>query len=197
MKAGTKGFSIKKCAGCFVLALMAAAPAFAAESGHHAEPVFTDIIPYWVNFVLYVLLLVWLLKAPVSSGWEARKENIRVSVHRGRTEREAAESALREAEGAEAAVAASIKALTDQIAREAASEAAEIVREAKEKAARTKQQGADMLAAEEKAFESALKKELAEAVVRKATERLMRDMNVEKDAPLRASALRALGNLVH
>lgn len=188
------------------MAVLAAVPfiyctaAFAEEEGHgghHHAGSIADLAPYWINFLLYLGLLIVTLRKPISKAWAARIENIEASVNKGKNEREFAERALKEAKARETALLSEIKKITSQIKQESETESVEIVQDAKIRAERTKSQGKDMITAEAKAYEVSLKRALAEEVVKRATEILMREMNPEKDSRLRSSALKEIGSLVH
>ena len=57
-------------AALVALAFFIASPVLAAGSGHeHHEPSFSDLIPYWVNFILFVAIMRYLLKDAAGNFW--------------------------------------------------------------------------------------------------------------------------------
>lgn len=193
---------IRKCVGIAALtsgALLLAASSFAESPGHggHHTPSFADLTPYWVNFALYVFLMYSLLKNPVSKAWATRVETIAAQVNRGRIERDAAERLFAAATARRAGLPAEVQSLSEQIQQEGVTEASDLLKDARLRAQRVKDQGKDMVMAEGKALEVSLKKALAEEVLRKATEIIKGQMNVENDATMRAAAVRNISSLVH
>lgn len=176
---------------------MHASLAFAAEGHGGHEGSSADLIPYWANFSMFVVVMFVLLGKPVSKGWAARRESISAAVNKGKIEQAAAEKALADARSKEATIASQIQTLTAQIKKESTAEVQEVLADAKVRADRARAQGKEMVAAEQKAFEVQLKKELAEAVVNKATEMLKGKINADTDAGLRSKAVNNIGDLVH
>ncbi len=171
--------------------------AHAASGAHGHAPSFADIIPYWINFSLYVLVLFFLLRKPIAKGWNGRTEAIAAAVNKGKTEREQAEQLLAAAKSKQSSLASEIAALVAQIKNETAAETQEILKDSAERAERIKTQGKEMLAAEEKAFKSALRKELADEVLKRATDILKKDLNASSDATLRTSSMNTVGQLLN
>lgn len=180
-----------------VLGLLASTPALAATGAHHDSGHGAAIlIPYWINFTLYAALLFVLLRKPLSRGWSSRRDTIAAAVDRGRSERERAEAALRIAKEREAAVESDIRALVAQIQSETSAEMSEILKEARERAGRVIVQGRDLIAAEERALESELRRELADEVLKRAADLLKQRVDPSLDATLRASSLKNVPQLL-
>ena len=188
-----QGLAYIMCVGlCFV-----AIPSFAAETGHHAEGHAADLVPYWINFGIYIVALIFLLRNPIASAWSARIVSIEASVSKGRKDREVAQSNLDSAKQRERSKEQTIQNLTLQIEKEAELEVEEVLRDGKERAARIAQQGKEMLQAEEKALGSDLKKMLADEVVRRAEQKLKGTMTEGKDEQRRVVKSEELKILVH
>jgi F0F1-type ATP synthase membrane subunit b/b' len=73
--------------------------------GHH--PSIRDILPFWVNFVLYAALMTALLRTPLKNGWESRRNRIAEDVSSATSDMEAAEREL-----------AAVEALTKNLSQE-------------------------------------------------------------------------------
>lgn len=183
----------------FAIILLVASSASAESAGHGGghEGSPSDLIPYWINFATYIALMFLCFRKLIANGWVARKDQIATLVNKGKIERAAAEDALRAAKAKQATIQSQVQDLLTQIKREGVAEVQEILQDAKARAERARVQGEEMLAAEQKAFETALKRELAEAVVTKATEMLKGKVNADTDAGLRAKAVGNIGELVH
>lgn len=180
---------------CAVPALAIAAPHGGHEAAHHGSS--ADLIPFWINFSLYVVVLFVLVRKPIASGWASRRDGIAAAVNKGKVERDQAESALRIAKGKESMLSSDIAALLAQVKNDTKAETEEVLRDAHERASRISAQGKDLLTAEQKAFETSLRKELADEVLKRATEILKKDMNASSDAALRTSSLNTVGQLLN
>ena len=171
--------------------------AFGSESGHHEKGSFWDIRYYWVNFLIYVGGLYFILRNTVKSGWESRGSSIEAAVNKGKYDLQIAEADLREAQAKLASVDREIQTIREEIRRSTKLECDEIVADANARAARILAQGKASATAEQKALENELRRELADLVLQRATERIQREINSETDAPLRSAALSSLQGLIN
>ncbi len=74
-------------------------------AGHH--PSIHDIVPFWVNFVIYISLMTVLLRKPIKNGWASRRNRIAEEVASATADMEAAEREL-----------AAVEALTKNLSQE-------------------------------------------------------------------------------
>ena len=72
----------------FIASSIILTPSLVHGEEHPHTPVFSDTIPYWINFLMYVGLLVLVLRKPISTGWSSRREGISSAVFKGKHERE-------------------------------------------------------------------------------------------------------------
>jgi F0F1-type ATP synthase membrane subunit b/b' len=133
-------------------------------AGHH--PSIHDIVPFWVNFVIYVGVMTFLLRKPIKSGWAARRERIAEEVSSATSDMEAAEREL-------AAVEALTKNLSQEqdraradILKQGELEANAIISAAKEKAIRLASSTKDLLEGESRSAQA----QFRAALVAKAVE---------------------------
>ena len=188
--------------GCFIcagLAVFYVSDAVAAgghgEAGAHAPSIY-DLRWFWLNFVLYVGGLWWLLRAKVGAGWITRRESIAKEVADRRGELKAAAEARQIAELKLAAVAQEVTELTTTIQAETKNEKQQIVAEAELRAQRVLRQAEGTLAAELKAGEAAVQQKLADVVMRRAEELVRKNVNLENDRQKRGSVVNGIKALI-
>lgn len=118
-----------------------------ASSGAHA-PSLSDLTFYWINFVLYVALMVFLLRKPIRSGWAARTTRIQQSVSECTDQVDAAERELNAIEALTKGLATEQERVCQEIVSQANLEADDIVRSATQRATRIREQAKEMLKGE-------------------------------------------------
>jgi F0F1-type ATP synthase membrane subunit b/b' len=130
-----------------VAAFAASNFAFASAGAGHT-PSIHDIVPFWVNFVIYVVLMTVLLRNPIKNGWAARRNRIAEEVSSATADMQAAEREL-------AAVEALTKNLSQEqerarleILKQGELEADALISAANEKSARLATQAKDLLQGE-------------------------------------------------
>lgn len=168
------------------LLLIASSPAFAASGGHH-EPSITDLIPFWVNFVLFLFLLHYLLNKPARSFWKNRQVSIQDAAERGKKTMDAALERLKTAENKLQSLEAEIEKLKSSIKEEGEREKSEILRSAKERASLLENQASIASQAEKAASYELLRKELADRVMKLTEEKVLEKLTPQKDKKIRES----------
>jgi F0F1-type ATP synthase membrane subunit b/b' len=169
--------------------------AVAAASGGEGEAhkgSILDLGKFWMNFAVYVTLLVVLLKKPVKSGWNSRRARIADSVS-------SATSDLAEAERGLAAVEALTKNLVveqerarGEILSQGELEVQAIARAAVEKSARTKSQVKELLEGETRSAEAQFRSSLIAQAVELSKDRFKSgDYAARQSAYVEAAADRA------
>jgi F0F1-type ATP synthase membrane subunit b/b' len=169
--------------------------AVAAASGGEGEAhkgSILDLGKSWMNFAVYVTLLVVLLKKPVKSGWNSRRARIADSVS-------SATSDLAEAERGLAAVEALTKNLVveqerarGEILSQGELEVQAIARAAVEKSARTKSQVKELLEGETRSAEAQFRSSLIAQAVELSKDRFKSgDYAARQSAYVEAAADRA------
>lgn len=171
-------------------------PAFAAGGGdgHHAS--FVDIIPYWVNFLLYVSIMYFIFRGSAAEAWRRRRANIEASISAIEKEMAALEAKIGEARGKLASIDKDIERINTEIGREAEGESSLVLAEAERAAKRIREQGQDLIKAERRSIEASVQQELAENVIRIATEKLKAESSPQADRTRRDASLGHIGQLV-
>ncbi|GEM_PF-2935648 len=174
--------------------LFIASDLFAAGDGH-APGVSTLLLPVF-NFALYLVLMFLILKGPISTLLRARRDNLEAHIKRAAMHWDQARKQLLEVQRRFQTLDGDIKELSERIAIEAKKEGETLVADAKEHALMTIKRANEGALAERKTAENQVRAELAQAVLKLASEKLTKDMNQDTDRPLRERALdgiRALG----
>lgn len=175
------------------------AVAFGSEHAHggaHSAGGIATLIPFWVNFLLYIGLLYFLLRKQVSLTWAQRRQRISDAVQKAETELKEAEEKLRLARANFDNLekeASKVRALIDN---DAVVECDAIMAEAQKKAELAVQRAKDTAAAERSAKEKALRREIAEHVILLARQRLLEKTSYENDYGRRSSALGAFKQML-
>lgn len=168
--------------------------AHASGAGH--TPSISDLTFPWINFILYVALLTYLLRNPIRQGWQARRNRVKVDVEGAADNLQTAE---RELVSVEALVhgakeeQANIKA---EVSKQAELEAEMIVVQAEERSARIKQQAQEMLAGEMRSAQSAFKSRLVERALEVAKQRFVAGDYDSRESVYKESAVTRAKQLV-
>lgn len=179
-----------------VSSMIIAEPAFAAAGGEGHHATFVDIIPYWVNFLIYVSVIYFIFRGSAAEAWRRRRANIESSISAIQREMQALETRIAEARGKLASIDKEIARIDTEIGREAEGESSLIAAEAERAAKRIREQGQDLIKAERRNVEAAVQKELAENVIRLATEKLKAESSLQADKARRDASLGYIGQLV-
>ena len=146
-------FSLKTLALSFALVLTVSELAVASGGAGH-QPSIHDIVPFWVNFVIYIGLMTVLLRNPIKNGWASRRNRIAEEVASATSDMEAAGREL-------AAVEALTKNLSQEqerarleILKQGELESSSIVSASKEKAARLAASAKDLLEGESRSAQA-------------------------------------------
>jgi len=110
------------------LAIFSALPAHASVG--HGEPSIGDLTFYWINFVLYVVIMTFILRKPLAKAWSDRRARIKQSVARSTDEVDAAERELNAIEALTKTLPQEQEKIRQQIVEQANAEAADIIRQA-------------------------------------------------------------------
>lgn len=176
--------------------LVVIVPSLAFAGGGYGTGTFWDLQWYLLNFALYCTALYLILRKPVARSWQGRVERLTNEVAARATELEQAAHELRLAELQLQSLPGEIVQLKNTIAREGELEATQIIADAKRRAERLEAQTRDTLAAERRAAEGTVQRDVADSVVRLAAEKLRASLTVEADRALRTRAVDGVKQLV-
>lgn len=167
-----------------------------AQSEHEHEASITDLKWFWVNFLIYIGLLYVLCRKPLAKAWQARRLAIQDSIAEAQKDAAIAQQALLEAQRKLAALPTETAKLATDIEREAQRECTDIFVAAKTRAERLAAQAKDLAEAERKATEAAIRRELVTLALKKAEERLQKEITPQSDKAIRETALSSVQQLI-
>ena len=157
-------------------------------------------IPGWeawkfLNLFLFVGVLLYFLRRPLSESLVARREAIRRDLMRAQEERNAAQSKLEEVEARLARLNAEVEGIRAQAQREAAAERERIERATEDEMRKLREQAQREIESAGKSARHELRRQAAEESVRLAEEMIRRDMRPEDDARLIGDYVEELGGI--
>ncbi len=187
----------------FILILLFAESGGAAPSGSGWE----SFLHFWetymnrpgfevwrfFNLLVFVLIIGYLLKKPLSDAFKQKREAIRADLIRAEEEKQAAIARLTEAEARLARLdSEKTRAITDAKS-EAAAERQRIDSEAENEISRLKGQAANEIKRKTQQANLRLRRHSAEESIRLAEEKIRNAMNAQKDAELVKSNIQSIG----
>ena len=149
----------------------------------------------FINLAVFVAILVYLLKKPLTEAFKARRETIRAELIRAEEEKQAALARLTETEAKLARLEAEKSEVLERARREAEAEKTRIAREAEEEANKLRQQATSEIERKNKQVFQQLRRFSAEESIRLAEEKIRREINAEKDARLVRESIQSIGGL--
>jgi F0F1-type ATP synthase membrane subunit b/b' len=160
-------FTVSRLVGAALLSALVPLAVAAASDGegaaHHGS--ILDLGKFWMNFGIYVALLVVLLKKPIKSGWASRRARIADSVSSATSEMAEAERALAAVEALTKNLVVEQERARGEIISQGELEVQAVARAAAERAARIKSQVKELLEGETRSAEAQFRSSLiAQAV---------------------------------
>jgi ATP synthase F0 subunit b len=149
----------------------------------------------FLNLGIFVLLMVYLLRKPLSSAFKAKREAIRAELIKAEEEKQAALNKLTLAEAKLARIESEADEIVEKAVREAAEEKARILREAEEEANRLRTQAENEIARKAQLVRLELRRYSAEESVRLAEEKIRQNITAAKDADLIKANIQSIGGL--
>jgi F0F1-type ATP synthase membrane subunit b/b' len=143
----------------------------AFASAGHGEPSISDLTFYWINFLLYVGIMTYILRKPLAKGWAARAARIKQSVMQSSDDVEAAERELNAIEALTKTLPQEEERVRNQIIEQANAEAADIVRQAEQRAVRIREQAKELLKGETRSAQASFRQALVARAVQIAKEK--------------------------
>lgn len=159
---------------------------------------FNELLPTiakLVNLLLFIGLMVYFLRRPISEAFRARREGIRSDLMRAEEERAAAESRLEEVKGRLARLDTEVEAIRANAQKEAAEERARVERATEAEIRKIREQARREIESAAKAARAELRTFTAEQSVRLAEEMIRRDIRPEDDAHLAREYVEELGGV--
>ncbi len=171
-----------------IISVLTAPEIASAASGAHGEHAgISSIFWPWMNFLLYSAILFVLLRKAIVSGWRARTEGIKKSASSGAAELEEAVAVLVKLREREKNLSAEQKEISDRIASDKERESLQILEEGKRSAELIKRQTDDLVAAERKQAEVAVRRAMGNQIIELATSKLKLAHTADEDRKVRAA----------
>ena len=181
---------------------------FAETGGERSETMvwwYENVDPYlnypgfevwrFVNLAVFVAILAYLLKKPLTEAFKAKREAIRADLIRAEAERQAAMARLTEVESKLAGLDADKAQVVANAEAEAEAEKLRIVQETEADERRMRQQAENEIERKAQQVRSSLRRFSAEESIRLAEEKIKQAMNAQKDAELVRANIQSIGGM--
>ncbi len=167
--------------------------AMAGDAAH--GPSVNDLLFPAINFSLYLALMAKLLSGPVTIQLRARRDNMESFIKRAAMQWDQAKRQLLDVQRRFTNLDTELKELSARIQMEGEKEAAQVIADAETQAKGVLHRAKQSALAEANALEAEIRKDLAEEIVRLASEKLSKEINQDSDLPLRQRALDGLNGV--
>lgn len=169
-----------------------------AEWWHKAEP-FLNYPGFeawkFLNLGIFIALLVYLVKKPLSEAFKAKREAIRGELIKAEEERQAALTQLTSAEAKLARIESESEETIERAKQEAKDEKARIAKETAEEVERLRRQAESEIERKSQQVKVELRRFSAEESVRLAEEKIKKEITAQKDAQLVKANIQSIGGL--
>lgn len=182
---------------CVAVLLVLPLVAFAEEGqGHHVAS-FSDLTVFWLNFVVYLMILYFLLRKPVPALWAKRRQSIEHGVRTSAQELAQAKQNLNAARQKLSNLESDIALLREEMRMEIQAEQQALEEYGKSKSAKILARARDNYQTERRSFEQKLQHEISELALKLVRDRLSSEISAESDRTWRDAALKNVKGLVH
>ena len=187
------------------LILLFAAPGGSAQ-GESAWGKFLDFYNHYLNYpgfeawrflnlTIFVAILVWLLKKPLTEAFKAKRETIRAELIKAEEEKQAALAQLTTTEAKLVNLSAETQTVRQRAAQEAEAEKARIVEQTEFEINKLREQANSEIERKNQQVRTELRKFSAEESIRLAEEKIKREINADKDAQIVKANIQSIGGL--
>jgi len=187
----------------FNFILVYAAPTAGGEAGHGG---FMDFYNHYLNFpgfeawrflnlAVFLGILVYLLKKPLTAAFKAKRETIRAELIKAEAEKQAALAQLTATEAKLAGLDAEAQAIRGRAEQEANAEKSRINEQTEFEANRLREQAASEVERKSQLARLELRRFSAEESIRLAEEKIKAEITDEKDARLVKASIQSIGGL--
>lgn len=149
----------------------------------------------FLNLAIFVSILIYLLKKPLSSAFKAKREAIRAELIKAEEEKQAALAKLTLAEAKLARIESESADIVEKAKQEAKEEKARVQREAEDEIKRLRAQAENEVERKAQQVRAELRRFSAEESVRLAEEKIKQNINAAKDAELVKANIQSIGGL--
>jgi F-type H+-transporting ATPase subunit b len=149
----------------------------------------------FINLAVFIAILVYLLRKPLSDAFKAKRELIRAELIKAEEERQAALAQLTETEAKLARLDAEAASVREKSAAEADAEKRRILEQTEADINKLRAQAQSEIARMSQQAKLDLRRYSAEESIRLAEEKIKQEINPEKDARLVRSSIQEIGGL--
>ena len=149
----------------------------------------------FINLGIFIAILIWLLKKPLSESFKKNREAIRADLIRAEQEKQAALAQLTSTESKLAALESDKRSLLEKARTEAEAEKRRIIESAEAEAARLREQAEQEIARMAAQVKAELRRFSAEESIRRAEAKLRGSIDTERDSRLVKAGIDAIGGL--
>ena len=147
----------------------------------------------FLNLAIFVGIMIYLLKKPLSEAFKAKRETIRAELIKAEAERQAALAQLTATEAKLARLDAEAETIRQRAAQEATAEKTRINQQTEFEIAKLREQADSEIERTGKQIKTELRRFSAEESIRLAEEKIRREINPEKDARLVRANIESIG----
>lgn len=188
----------------FNLILMFSAPASSSGDSHGGG--FIDFYNHYLNYpgfeawrflnlAIFVGILVYLLKTPLSNAFKAKRETIRAELIKAEEEKQAALAQLTATEAKLVNLDAEKQAVQSRAAQEAEAETLRINEQTEFEIEKMREQAASEIERKNQQTRAELRRFSAEESIRLAEEKIKREINTDKDSQIIKANIQSIGGL--
>jgi len=149
----------------------------------------------FINLAIFVGIMIYILKQPLSQGFKAKREAIRSELIKAEEAKQAALAQLTSAEAKLASLDVERAGILNKAREEAEAERLNILQQTEHEITKMREQAASEINRLLQQAKAELRRFSAEESVRLAEERLRVEINADKDAVLVRSGIQAMGGL--
>lgn len=182
--------------------ILLAAEGAAVESGDNFSHFWDTYFNYpgfelwrFINLAIFVAIMIYLLKRPLSESFKARREAIRADLIRAEQARQEALARLTATETKLARLDAETSNVIERARQEAEAETRRVAEQTEYEISRLREQANGEIERFAQRARAELRRYSAEESVRLAEEKIRRGINAEKDSRLIKSSIQAIGGL--
>ncbi|MEZ5427231.1 MAG: ATP synthase F0 subunit B [Pyrinomonadaceae bacterium] len=184
---------------------------FATETGGagHSEGTWSQIVHFWeeyanypgfeawkfLNLAIFIAVMYYLLKTPLSEAFKARREAIRADLIKAEEEKQAALVKLAAAETKLARLDSESKNVLEKAKQEAEAEKNRIAEQTDFAVSKMREQADSEVERRRKQVRNELRRFSAEESIRLAEEKIKKAMDAKKDAQLVKAGIKSIGGL--
>ncbi len=147
------------------------------------------------NLALFVAIMIYLLKKPLTNAFKAKRETIRAELIKAEEERQAALAQLTATESKLARLDAEAQAIRQRAEVEARAEKSRIQEQTEFEISKLHEQANGEIERKSKLARLELRRLTAEESIRLAEEKIRQQINAEKDAQLVRASIQSIGGL--